>query len=108
MAWFLNYYRCRRCERTWIDEWSCMCDDECRFCGANEVSPWNSDDLTEIIRERAGRFVVLQSPPTATDGPAYEPIAEFASFPEAKAFFDIDPDDRLPGNPSRKRTRIHL
>ena len=34
MAWFLNHYECARCDGTWTDQWSCMCDDECPHCGA--------------------------------------------------------------------------
>ncbi len=49
MAWFLNFYRCERCAQAWTDEWSCMCDDECPHCGARDMSPSRSEDLTELI-----------------------------------------------------------
>jgi predicted nucleic acid-binding Zn-ribbon protein len=57
MAWFRNYYKCVRCGSEWTDEWSCMCDDDCRQCGARHMSPYNSDDLTEIVRERMGALL---------------------------------------------------
>jgi PHP family Zn ribbon phosphoesterase len=48
MAWFLNLYKCDRCKRRWTDEWSCMCDDECPHCGARDMTPYESEDLTEL------------------------------------------------------------
>lgn len=36
--WFLNLYRCERCEHIWEDEWSCMCNDRCPRCHL-EMSP---------------------------------------------------------------------
>jgi hypothetical protein len=56
MAWFRNHYRCERCGRTWIDEWSCMCDDDCSHCGARHMSPAASDDLSEIVEEITDGF----------------------------------------------------
>ena len=38
MAWFLNFYRCDRCNKTWTDEWSCMCDDEPALRRAGHVA----------------------------------------------------------------------
>jgi DNA-directed RNA polymerase subunit RPC12/RpoP len=42
---FRNFYRCERCGREWIDEWSCACDDDCPHCGARHMSPYKSDDV---------------------------------------------------------------
>jgi hypothetical protein len=39
MAWFLNHYTCYRCGRDWSDDWSCMCDDDCPYCGARHSTP---------------------------------------------------------------------
>ena len=54
MAWFLNFYKCDQCRRRWTDEWSCMCDDECPRCGARDMTPYNSEDLTELIEQDRG------------------------------------------------------
>jgi hypothetical protein len=51
MAWFLNFYRCSRCKRIWTDEWSCTCDDECPHCGARDMSPFDSENLTDLVAQ---------------------------------------------------------
>jgi DNA-directed RNA polymerase subunit RPC12/RpoP len=81
MAWFQNHYRCARCRREWSDEWSCMCDDDCPYCGARHMSPHDSDDLTEIVGERDGRFVALRSRDDAEDSPDYEEVAFLCDVP---------------------------
>ncbi|WP_019584512.1 hypothetical protein [Thioalkalivibrio sp. ALE16] len=43
--WFENYYFCRRCNLEWIDEWDCMCDDECPDCGTPHT-PYHSRDVS--------------------------------------------------------------
>jgi hypothetical protein len=35
-------------------EWSGMCDDDCRICGARHMSPFDTDDLTFIVEDAAG------------------------------------------------------
>jgi predicted nucleic acid-binding Zn-ribbon protein len=77
MAWYRNYYWCARCSRVWSDDWSCMCDDDCPHCGARHMSPFASDDLTEIVVPRGECFVVLRSPDTAEHDPSYEEVAEY-------------------------------
>jgi DNA-directed RNA polymerase subunit RPC12/RpoP len=47
MAWFRNHHKCARCDRTWTDEWSATCDDDCPHCGARRMSPFKSDELEE-------------------------------------------------------------
>ena len=86
MAWYRNYYRCERCNSTWTDEWSCMCDDDCRWCGARHMSPYDSDELTEVISEENGEFVVLWSPETAEHSAGYCELGRFATRAEAEAF----------------------
>ena len=88
MAWFRNHYRCARCRRTWTDEWSCTCDDDCPHCGARHMSPTNSDDLTIIVDEVSpgGMFVVLQSPDSAEHQPAYREVARFPTKEAADAW----------------------
>ena len=44
MAMFLNFYICERCDSTWTDLWSAMCDDDCPHCGARHISPFKSED----------------------------------------------------------------
>lgn len=86
MAWYRNYYECDRCGCEWQDEWSCMCDDDCSECGARHMSPHDADDLTEVISERSGEFVVLRSPQTAGHCPNYYELGSFATRAKAKAF----------------------
>jgi hypothetical protein len=86
MAWFCNYYICERCDSTWTDEWSCMCDDDCPHCGARHMTPFKSDDLTEVIETCGGQFVVLWSPETAEHDPDYCELGRFATHGEAAAF----------------------
>jgi hypothetical protein len=86
MAWYSNHYICERCDTTWIDEWSCMCDDDCPKCGARHMTPFKSDDLTEVIEPREGAFVVLWSPETAENRPDYCELGQFQSREAAIAF----------------------
>jgi hypothetical protein len=88
MAWFLNFYRCDRCERVWSDEWSCTCDDECPNCGRQDMTPFDSESLTEFVLQEGGHFVVLRSPETAEDDPDYEELGRFPTRTEAEAFLD--------------------
>jgi hypothetical protein len=88
MAWFRNYYECPRCGCKWTDLWSCTCDDDCRRCGNRHISPYDSDDLTEIIEQHGPRFVVLRSPESAEHSPDYGEIAAFATTGEAEAFLE--------------------
>jgi hypothetical protein len=86
MAWYRNYYRCARCDYEWQDEWSCMCDDDCRDCGARHMSPYDADDLTEIVEKDGDEFVVLRSPRTAGHSADYRELGRFETRKKAKAF----------------------
>ncbi len=86
MAWYRNYYECARCGRRWSDEWSCMCDDDCPHCGARHMTPYESDDLTEVISEEGSAFVVLRSPDTAEHYADYRELGRFPTRAEAKTF----------------------
>ena len=67
-------------------QWSCMCDDRCRLCGSKEISPYNSDDLTLVIKKnRPVGFLVLRSPRSAEHFPDYKVEAAFATIEEARA-----------------------
>ena len=86
MAWFSNHYICERCDTTWTDEWSCMCDDDCPKCGARHMTPFKSEDLTEVIEQREDAFIVLWSPETAENRPDYRELGRFQSRKAAIAF----------------------
>lgn len=86
MAWYSNHYICERCDAAWSDEWSCTCDDDCPSCGARHMSPFKSDDLTEVIEPQNGLFIVLWSPETAEYEPDYCELGLFQTHQEAVAF----------------------
>jgi hypothetical protein len=44
-AWYENHYVCSECNSSWIDEWSCMCNDRCPECDS-EIQPTSSTDLS--------------------------------------------------------------
>ena len=94
MAWFLNFYRCERCSRVWGDEWSCTCDDDCPHCGARHMSPYKSDDLTELVVPAGKEFIVLRSPYSAEHDPDYEELGRFPTHAKAEEFLSsYDPPD---------------
>ena len=90
MAWLLNLYKCARCKRRWTDEWSCACDDTCPHCGARDMTPYDSEDLTTVIEQDGTEFVVLRSPETAEHKPAYHEMARFPSHEKAIQFLSAD------------------
>jgi hypothetical protein len=90
MAWFLNLYRCKRCERRWADEWSCRCHDDCPYCGASATPPDQSEEMTTVIETDGGDYVVLWSPETAKDEPDYRELGRFPSRALAVEFLSVD------------------
>lgn len=86
MAWFLNFYRCDTCGRIWTDEWSCMCDDECPHCGARDMSPFDSENLTGIVAKDADEFIAFRSPDSAEHDPDYRELARFPTREKAEEF----------------------
>jgi hypothetical protein len=86
MAWFLNFYKCVRCKRRWTDEWSCTCDDQCPHCGARDMSPTHSEDLTEFVEREGGEFVAIRSPASAEHDPDYQELGRFKSREAALEF----------------------
>lgn len=90
MAWFLNHYECDRCSRRWTDEWSCMVDCECPHCGARDMTPEASEDLTTLIEESDDSYVVLWSPETAEHTPEYCELGRFATKQQAIDFLSHD------------------
>jgi predicted nucleic acid-binding Zn-ribbon protein len=90
MAWFLNFYKCACCGRTWTDQWSSMCDDDCPHCGARYMSPCESEELTTLIGEDGKEFVVFWSPETAEHDPDYRELGRFPSREKALEFLAAD------------------
>lgn len=86
MSWFRNHYTCAGCGRSWTDEWSATCDDDCPHCGARHMSPAKSDDLTQVIEKDGPVYVVLWSPETAEHDADYRELGRFATRREAEAF----------------------
>jgi len=86
MAWFLNFYRCAECKRIWTDEWSCTCDDECPHCGARDMSPFDSENLTDLVAQEGNEFVAIHSPCSAEDKPNYRELGRFKTHAEAEEF----------------------
>lgn len=41
---YKNFYYCARCNITWDDIWSCMCDDRCPKCDKS-TEPYHSDEI---------------------------------------------------------------
>lgn len=90
VAWYVNHYRCARCHYEWPDEWSCTCEDDCPSCGARHMTPYESDNLTEIIERCGKQFVVLWSPETAEHDADYRELGRFATRAEAETFLATD------------------
>ncbi|MHB1109189.1 MAG: hypothetical protein ACYCZU_02545 [Devosia sp.] len=89
MAWYLNHYECDSCGGRWDDEWSCCCDDECPHCGARNMSPYDSDDLTFQIERQDHLYIVYESPPSAEDKPRYEDVAVALSHSAALVYVEF-------------------
>jgi predicted nucleic acid-binding Zn-ribbon protein len=84
MAWFRNHYECADCGHEWTDEWSCTCDDDCPDCGARHMSPYDSDDLTEIVEEQDDKFVALRWSEDAERTPNDEEVAILCDAPQSR------------------------
>ncbi len=48
---FENHYRCPQCSKEWSDVWSATCDDTCPYCGARNISPYDSEELNGALTE---------------------------------------------------------
>jgi hypothetical protein len=72
MAWFRNSYRHEECDASWIDEWSCACDDRCPVCDA-EIVPYDFVDLSVVVEpdDNTKQWIVLVSPADAEHKPRY-------------------------------------
>ena len=49
----------------------------CPHCGARDMAPYDSEELTTLIEEERGEFVVLWSPETAEHDPDYRELRRF-------------------------------
>lgn len=85
MAWFQNMYKCNGCNMKWKGEWSCMVDEERPIC-AEDITPYDANELTTLVIERANVYVVLRSPETAEHTPDYSEVAEFPTRELADAY----------------------
>lgn len=65
-----------------------MCDDDCPHCGARHMTPFKSDDLTEVVQRKGEKFIVLWSPETAEYDPDYRELGCFTTRDEAEAFLN--------------------
>jgi hypothetical protein len=54
------------------------------------MSPSDSEDLTEVIEERGGAFVVLLSPETAEYDPDCRELWTFPTRAQAEAYLDVE------------------
>jgi hypothetical protein len=50
------------------------------------MSPYESEDLTEVVEADGSEFVVLWSPETAEHEPAYCELGRFSSLAQAETF----------------------
>jgi len=65
-----------------------MCDDDCPHCGARHMSPYDSEDLTEIVVQDEDGYAVLRSPDEADDKPRYVELARFDTAEQAASFLE--------------------
>lgn len=63
-----------------------MCDGECPNCGARDMSPFSSEDLTELVLQENGRFVALRSSDVAEHDPDYQELGRFPTRAKAEEF----------------------
>jgi hypothetical protein len=109
MAWFLNRYVCEECDCEWEDEWSAMCDDDCPHCGSRHMTPYDSIDRSEIIREDEGKFLVYASRDSAEDRPDYVLVAIFSRRGDAEQFIKCElPLRPIPSSPRLRFLRTAI
>ena len=51
---FINFYRCPRDEKEWVDVWSCCCNDMCPKCGLKDIEPYKSELAVHTGRPTSG------------------------------------------------------
>ena len=50
------------------------------------MTPYDSDDLTGVIEQQDGEFIVFRSPDTAEDNPCYEEVDRFDNLNAASVY----------------------
>jgi hypothetical protein len=63
-----------------------MCDDECPHCGARDMTPYESENLTELIEQDGPEFVAMRSPESAEHDPSYREVGRFPTREMAEEF----------------------
>jgi hypothetical protein len=53
------------------------------------MTPYDSENLSAIVEESEGHFIVYRSPATAEDDPNYEPIAKFPTLERAETYLKL-------------------
>jgi len=86
MAWFLHFLQMRPLHAKMDRRMACMCDDECPHCGARDMTPFKSEDLTELVEQDGNEFVAIRSPSWAEYDPDYRELGRFPTREKAEAF----------------------
>jgi hypothetical protein len=55
-----------------------------------DMTPYDSEELTTLIEEERGEFVVLWSPETAEHDPDYRELGRFPTREKAIEFLSVD------------------
>ena len=53
------------------------------------MTPYDSDDLTVVVKEQDGKFIVYWSPKTAERQPDYERIGTFPTLQQAETYLKL-------------------
>jgi hypothetical protein len=61
-------------------------DDDCPHCGARQMTPFDSENLREIVERDGGEFVAIRSSDTAEHDPDYRELGRFPSLEKAEEF----------------------
>jgi hypothetical protein len=62
------------------------------------MSPFDSEDLTEIVEQDGKEFVAIRSPDTADHDPDYRELGRFPTYEKAQEFL-VSVDTRWRGAP---------
>ena len=71
-----------------------MVDEECPHCRAKGITPYDANELTFLVIERAHKYVVFRSPETAEHAADYMEIAEFSTRDLAEDYV-MEAEDQL-------------
>jgi hypothetical protein len=67
-----------------------MVDDACPHCGAGDITPHTSENLTTLIEKNGNGYIVLWSPETAEHKPDYRELGRFVTKEQAVDFLSQD------------------